>query len=645
MADFFLIKSPLALEACLSHDGALVLEQYAALQEVLEAHAPGSVGLFAEPLISRGNDRAAASVSWYGDVDGKPIALDRLDAAARAEAEVALHAQVAPLMPLLDDPDVGALLSRALYTLDAGSVVSVSGTPILLNWGMLPDGLERDRSARSAHFARTLGAHVDFPASPPLGPSEARSYRAGLSDEGTADAVPGAARATGAAAAAATASAGLASAAAAQTSSKPTGTENGAGPASPPAGGAGSESGRRRVGPGAWVPLLVLTLLAALVLVWLVLPGTRLFPEDHADQAVSDASAVALAEEVNAALEARLATLQVALDGAQCRADGTLLMPDGLTIEGLLPPDPRDPSDRAGAIVPADLTPILPPDPARIAVPGSAGNLDTANLLSLIDARTALVVASTPNGTGTGTGFFVGPDLLVTNYHVIEGAAPDSIFVTNRALGAIQPAQLLKQSGPLQSTGADFALLRVAGANQPSFDIFQGSESLRLQAVIAAGYPGDILRTDVQFSQLREGDLSAVPQLAVTDGTVSVEQSMAPRDTRVVVHSAPISTGNSGGPLIDTCGRLVGVNTFVVQGPLRNLNFALASAELLAFLQGSGALPNVVSGPCRPQVARPEAPPMVASVPAPDLVPGTVPAPDLAVPLIPALPIPDGAAE
>jgi S1-C subfamily serine protease len=271
-------------------------------------------------------------------------------------------------------------------------------------------------------------------------------------------------------------------------------------------------------------------------------------------------------------------------------------------------------------------------------VPGGADNLDTANLLSLIDARTALVIASTPAGTGTGTGFFVGPDLLVTNFHVIEGAAADSIFVTNLALGAIQQAQLVKQSGPLQSSGADFALLRVPGANQPSFDILQGSESLRLQAVIAAGYPGDILRTDAQFAQLRDGDLSAVPQLAVTDGTVSVEQSMAPRDTRVLVHSAPISTGNSGGPLIDTCGRVVGVNTFVVQGPLRTLNFALASAELLAFLQGTGALPNVVSGPCRPRVARPEAPPLVASIPQP--VPQTTPD----APLIPALPIP-GAAE
>lgn len=632
MADFFLLKTPLDLKTCLSHDGGLVLEQHGQLRAVLEARAPTAAGLFAEPLISRGNDQAAASVSWYGDVDGKPVPVSRLDADTQAQVTAALEAQLAPLLPLLDDPEIGAMLSRALYTLEPGSIMAVEGKPLLLNWGMLPEGFERDRSARASHFSQTLGAYADFPAPPPLGPSEAKGYREALSG---APGMPGGSASAPVAAAgvAAAAGAGMAASAAAASAPSPNSAETataGGGNTVPPSG-----SEPKRVGPGGWIPLLALTGLAAIVLVWLLLPGTRLFPDDPSHQAVSDTAAAELAEEVNAALEARLVRLQTALDGAQCRADGTLLMPDGLTIEGLLPPDPNDPNDRAGAVVPANVTPILPPDPQRVAVAGSAGSLETSNLLALVDARTALVIAQTPTGTGTGTGFFVGPDLLVTNYHVVEGAAADSIFVTNPALGSIRQAQLIKQSGPLQATGADFALLRVPGANQPAFDILQSAESLRLQAVIAAGYPGDILRTDAQFNQLREGDLSAVPQLAVTDGTVSVEQDMAPRNTRVVVHSAPISTGNSGGPLIDSCGRLVGVNTFVVQGPLRNLNFALASPELLGFLQGSGALPNVVSSPCRPQVARPAAPPATAALPAPEASGG----------VIPALPLPGAAPE
>ncbi|WP_425092546.1 trypsin-like peptidase domain-containing protein [Tropicimonas sp. S265A] len=634
MADFFLLKTPLALENCLSHDGQLVLEQHQALSAALGAVSPGAEALFAEPLISRGNDQAAASVSWYADADGKPVPLDRLDGAARSNVIDALRARLGPLTDHLDDPEHGALLSRALYTLDAGSITSVAGQPVILNWGMLPEGLERDRSARAKHFSGTLGAYLDLPAPPPLGPSEARSYREKLvggaeSSGGTPVAAPAAA------AAAIGAGAAAAGASAAGASPPPPDQPGGSAPTSPP-------PADRRAGPGGWIPLAVLTLLALAVLIWLLIPGVRLFPDDPGDQAISDEAAVALAQDVNRALEERLAGLQGALEGAQCRADGTLLMPDGMTIEGLLPPDPRDPNDRAGAIRPADPTPILPPDPERIAPPGvTEGSLDTGNLLALIESRTALVIAVSPSGMGLGTGFFVAPDLLVTNFHVIEGAPNDSIFVTNEALGELRGAEVLSALGPLDRTGGDFALLRVPGANSPAFDILRPTESLRLQNVIAAGYPGDLMRTDTEFAQLRNGDLSAVPALAVTDGSVSVEQTMAPRQTDVVVHSAPISTGNSGGPLIDTCGRVVGVNTFVVQGPLRNLNFALASSELLGFLQSAGALPNVVSQPCRPQVARPSPPPAeVAAAPAGAATATPVPALPAPTPTPEATPVP-----
>jgi S1-C subfamily serine protease len=637
MADFFLLKTPLALDNCLSHDGQLVLEQHAGVQSALASLSPGAESLFAEPLISRGNDQAAASVSWYADADGKPVPLDRLDSAARANVVEQLRARLTPLIPHLDDPDHGALLSRAFYTLDAGSITSVSGQPLIFNWGMLPDGLERDRSARARHFSQTLGKYLELPAAPPLGPSEARSYREKLDGASAPPAAPqaaaigavgtGAAAAVGASAGAASASVG--SAAAASTTGKA--GKDGTSPPPEP----------RRVGAGGWVPLALLTLLAAGVLAWLLVPGVRLFPDDPGDQAISDEAAAALAEDVNRALEERLASLQAAMDGAQCRADGTLLMPDGMTIEGLLPPDPRDPNDRAGAVRPADPTPILPPDPERVAPPGvNEASLDTANLLALIESRTALVIAASPSGLGLGTGFFVAPDLLVTNFHVIEGAAGDSIFVTNDALGALRPAEVLRTFGPLETAGGDFALLRIPGASSPAFDILRPTESLRLQSVIAAGYPGDLMRTDAEFAQLRNGDLSAVPELAVTDGSVSVEQRMAPRDTDVVVHSAPISTGNSGGPLIDTCGRVVGVNTFVVQGPLRNLNFALASSELLDFLQEAGALPNVVSQPCRPQVARPSPPPAEAvAVAVPEVVPPAAGG-AVQIPALPGLPAP-----
>ena len=52
------------------------------------------------------------------------------------------------------------------------------------------------------------------------------------------------------------------------------------------------------------------------------------------------------------------------------------------------------------------------------------------------------------------------------------------------------------------------------------------------------------------------------------------------------------------------CGRVVGVNTFVVQGPLRNLNFALATDDLLAFLADTPAQAQVSDADCTPLVSR-----------------------------------------
>ena len=129
--------------------------------------------------------------------------------------------------------------------------------------------------------------------------------------------------------------------------------------------------------------------------------------------------------------------------------------------------------------------------------------------------------------------------------------------------------------------------------------------SLTLTNVVAAGFPGDVLETDTQFTALLQGDLSAVPSLSVTDGSIITEQALA-EGTNVLVHSAPLSNGNSGGPLVYYCGRVVGVNTFVRRGDLRTLNFALASQDLLTFLNGTPAATSVVEDACRPQVMRPE---------------------------------------
>jgi S1-C subfamily serine protease len=623
MSSHFLTKSRIDLAACLPAGEQLALESHPALAAFLAQHAgPETAALFAEPLISKGNREAPPTVSWYTAHAGEGRPITELDGPARAAAEGQLARMLARLRPLLDDPDGGRLVAAALHVPDPGDVWVVDGSPVILNWGLLTAPGAADEAARTAQYARTLGRYLPLAAAPALTADAQAVQRRARAVAGAPDAVAGATAAGGAAGAAAGAAGAAGAAAAGRTSVAPLGAPGAATDPGPAAVAAVPPAAARRSAPGAlaWVPLLVLLLLAGGTLAWLLVPGTRLFPP--APMAMTDAAdAERVAQAVNHSLVARRAALQAALTGAQCRADGTLVLPDGRTMEGLLPPRPGARDAAPGSRTDASPTPMLPAPAERTVVPG-APESDGATLIDLIEARTVMVVATGP-ASRTGSGFFIAPDLVVTNFHVIETAGPGNVYVTNRNLGSLRPAEVLTAQGPFHAVGADFALLRVAGAGQPFFEVLATDTTLKLQAVIAAGYPGDILASDAAFAALRGGDASAVPDLTVTDGLVSTEQTVG-AGTNLVVHSAPISVGNSGGPLIDYCGRVVGVNTFVRTGPMRNLNFALGSADLLEFLGAAGTQAAVVSQACEPVVRRATVPP--AATVLPSLAPGGAPA-------------------
>ena len=356
----------------------------------------------------------------------------------------------------------------------------------------------------------------------------------------------------------------------------------------------------RRGGGWRWVPLGLLLLLTFAALAWLLLPGTRIMPPVPEAALIEDDEALQIAREVNATLESRAEELEAAITGAVCTPDGDLVLPGDLAPDDLLPPIPErvvvPPGSRQGESV--------------------AAMEDPASLLQLIEERTVLVLVDSEEG-GLGSGFFIGPDLLMTNHHVIEGDG--DIYVVNKRLGALHAAQVLSRDGPLETTGGDFALLRVEGADSPFFAIRDSGETLRLESVIAAGYPGVILETDENFLRLLEGDASAIPDVAVTEGIVNVEQTFL-SSVRAVIHTASISSGNSGGPLVDGCGRVVGINTFtrLEERTSRALNFALAATEVVGFLEESGVESQRSYEPCSPvmEAAQPPAEPVEPEEPA-----------------------------
>lgn len=532
-----------------------------------ERLSPRAAGLFARPALTHGNGEAETAVSWYVGRAGAIRSWGALSKTEQDQVGASVARSLNEMEPLLADPAIGPDLAAWLNVPSLNDdLIVVGNEPHFVNWGLLPADIAGDTAARAQHFKETFGRFG-------LSPDKAMPPAAGDAGEAAAHTY-----APNAAPVAATAAA----------------TVIAVTPRAP------------------WVPLAIATAIAALVL--LLLPFVLLTPDPGLPSAVRDG----IGKQADEALRKRIGELQQQLSVNSCRPPGGVpapLAPAGRPLEGA-PATPGNPGNPAAAPSPAPRTDVPPPAAPRNEDRATVAPSPTTDLVNFLDQVTALVVSRSPKGMSMGTAFFVNERQLVTNLHVIDGAEADQVVLASRAFGKSVPARVIAKTRNFKFGSPDFAVLEVEGVSS-SKSLVLSTQAERLQNVIAAGYPGFVMETDAEFQQLKRGDPSSIPQSAVTQGSIVALQKGS--DSKpIIAHTAPISPGNSGGPLVDQCARAVGVNTFerTNQASLARLGFALGTENLRAFLDENRiaykVADEICSQPVRQAEVVPSAPPAQA---------------------------------
>ena len=213
----------------------------------------------------------------------------------------------------------------------------------------------------------------------------------------------------------------------------------------------------------------------------------------------------------------------------------------------------------ATASEPATGTAPQPAPVTRIPEAATVSAPPPASLEDVISRAMPAVVRVETSGA-YGTGFFVSPDTILTNVHVVQGNVSVTI---RRPNGTTETARVDATAPEL-----DIAVVRVGRADPTQATLPMGS-AMRARAgqeVIALGTPLGLQNT------VTRGIVSAVRQV----GSVTLVQT-----------DAAINPGNSGGPLLDRSGDVIAITTMGMRSAVaQGLSFAVAIDHASALLAG-----------------------------------------------------------
>ena len=226
-------------------------------------------------------------------------------------------------------------------------------------------------------------------------------------------------------------------------------------------------------------------------------------------------------------------------------------------------PPPAAPAPSPSAVLPSEKPPPLPRQGGG--APGVQADLPRDKPPPLAPGERAARRA-----VSSGTGFVVAARRIMTNHHVVEGCAEVAARLPD---GRELPARVLASDAT-----RDLALLSTEAEAGPILPFRSAGTYRRGEGVVTYGFP-------------LAGLLSSGPTL--TTGEVSALAGLADNQRHIQI-SAPVQPGNSGGPLLDMRGQVIGVVVSKLNagqiarqtGDIpQNVNFAVKHTEALEFLR------------------------------------------------------------
>jgi S1-C subfamily serine protease len=229
----------------------------------------------------------------------------------------------------------------------------------------------------------------------------------------------------------------------------------------------------------------------------------------------------------------------------------------------------------AGGVAPASTaavaiatpTPDKPTPPAPTGKPaelraGDGKERTPAQIFSEFAPSVVTVMVKGPLGEGGGTGFIIDDSGTIgTNYHVIDNATEIKIKLIDGTMA--EEVEVLAENQP-----GDLALLHVkATAKLPPVALGDSDKVTVGERAVSIGNPLGLDHT-------------------LTDGLISSRRMLEGR--KMIQMSTPVSPGNSGGPLFNSRGEVIGISTAIFHGgsPLaQNLNLATPINDLRAMIR------------------------------------------------------------